>query len=227
MKVLKRTEDTKSSPISEGRTMQAIGFEIKARDGNFFVIGDGSDIGVLDTRTTTALLELTQQTNLLRLEGYPEILSDVAFKGKRTEKGSTLRISINIYGPRIFKHPVGEILSRHKRYLQAPDHLAEGIEYENPHFFTMAEEPSPLPVAMVEHNKHEEFQSKLRGVFESAGEIDNSLGIIQHLDLDNKLSPNTRLLRFDLPLLFASGSRTAILNYTQSSRTRIIFHAKS
>lgn len=48
-----------------------------------------------------------------------------------------VKLDINVYGPRQESSHVSDALSRGKLWLQRPDHIREGIIYENPHFLKL------------------------------------------------------------------------------------------
>lgn len=49
-----------------------------------------------------------------------------------------VKVDINIYGPRSMSSSVGEALSNGKLWLQRSSHGRQGLEYDNPHFLSIA-----------------------------------------------------------------------------------------
>lgn len=119
-------------------------FSVLRQTENYFVLvwQDQLHLGVLDVRTAEVL------SNIFGLDTFR---CEAFFpKGYGTENTSRLRersgdpITMNVYGSRNIIGEVGKRLSDMKVYLQQPDHLDESIVYENPHYFSISGQPTPI-----------------------------------------------------------------------------------
>ena len=98
---------------------------------------DGTDLAVLDTRTSTRLKTVGAAVDVLF-----EAVVDTSATSKRRKGGGCLKgsikLSLNVYGPRDsdLADRVGDILSKASGYLQHPEALPPNMEYRNPHFLS-------------------------------------------------------------------------------------------
>ena len=74
----------------------------------------------------------------VEMEGLVDLITfrQTVERATKSDEAS-LRISINVYGPRDAMDLVGKELSKGKIFLQQPDHPRDGTIYENPHFLQL------------------------------------------------------------------------------------------
>jgi SWI/SNF-related matrix-associated actin-dependent regulator of chromatin subfamily A3 len=125
-----RLKSSEASPIS-GHTI----LTITKLDGQFFVtFGDGAVLGEVNASLDKALTSISEQEYTLDFEVFAPVRAIRETITKATkEKDAIVRVQISVYGPRSFADGVGQELSRQKVYLQSPDYVRPGTDYDNPH----------------------------------------------------------------------------------------------
>jgi hypothetical protein len=107
---------------------------------------DEKRFGHLCSATGQALLPLLTRS---RVDIEPLALkSDLRDIISRASKSTDARVKvdINIYGTRADSNAIGTLLSEGKLWLQRSSHGRSGIEYENPHFLSIAIDDSAIGV---------------------------------------------------------------------------------
>jgi hypothetical protein len=87
------------------------------------------DFAVLDVGTASALKSL-QGLGSLRFQAIIQ-----GTTGSSKNKRSVIEISVNLYGTALHSKLVGSKLKQAKYFLQHPDVVDSGINYDNPHYF--------------------------------------------------------------------------------------------
>jgi SWI/SNF-related matrix-associated actin-dependent regulator of chromatin subfamily A3 len=107
---------------------------LKSDEQFLVVFFDGTEMGQLNVQLEKAFDSVFQQQSHIDFEVLAPIKQIRETIGKTTkEKDAIVRVSINIYGSRNCAQQVGQLLSKHKIYLQRPDEIRNGLIYENPH----------------------------------------------------------------------------------------------
>jgi SWI/SNF-related matrix-associated actin-dependent regulator of chromatin subfamily A3 len=107
---------------------------LKSDEQFLVVFFDGTEMGQLNVQLEKAFDSIFQQQPQIDFEVLAPIKQIRETIGKTTkEKDAIVRVSINIYGSRDCAQQVGQLLSKHKIYLQRPDEIRNGLIYENPH----------------------------------------------------------------------------------------------
>jgi SWI/SNF-related matrix-associated actin-dependent regulator of chromatin subfamily A3 len=138
-----RLKSSEASPIS-GHTL----LTITKLDGQFFVtFGDGAVLGEVNASLEQALASISEQQYTLDFEVFAPVRAIRETITKATkEKDAIVRVQISVYGPRSFADGVGQELSRQKVYLQSPDYVRPGTDYDNPHVLKLTDLQTPLPL---------------------------------------------------------------------------------
>lgn len=135
---------------------------------------DGSPLGELNKQLEETLNDLSN--HFLELEVAAPIRPIRETIGKATrEKEAIVRVNINLYGSRSKAQIIGQVLSKHKVYLQRPDYLRPGVIYDNPHVLKLANVMAPQSGIIVQVGtsaKHpqdsgEELKKNIAAVFSS------------------------------------------------------------
>jgi hypothetical protein len=118
---------------------------IRELDGDFLVtFPDGGIMGELNAQLGTALLALSGTAlDFDVLAPARAIRETIGRTGK--EKEAVVRVNINVYGKRDQAQWTGSELSKHRVYLQRPDCLPQGMEYDNPHVLKLRNVQIPQP----------------------------------------------------------------------------------
>lgn len=119
-------------------------------------------------------------------------------------------IDIVLYGSRIIRDSVGEVLSNARIYLQHPCHQESDTEYDNPHFFlkltavhpalqhseeSLASRPSPLENSVLDEPDEEsakelKTQAQLRGRLVKVFENLTRYKKLERLEADIRITRN-------------------------------------
>jgi hypothetical protein len=75
------------------------------------------------------------------------------FQSEREQKKTYVAININIYGDKSIQKQVGTSLSSAQMYLQHPDFLEDGCQYDNPHFVSIPNVQPNLPSSLPDRKK--------------------------------------------------------------------------
>ena len=102
-------------------------------DEVWLVFTDGTKFAQLNTHLSKILPSILD-TSQVDMEALVNIISFKQTVERAWKSGeASIRVSINIYGPRNAIDSVSQELSRAKIFLQQPDHPRQGTMYENPH----------------------------------------------------------------------------------------------
>ena len=98
----------------------------------------GADFAVLDIAATRTL-RLLQSVGRVRFQAVFQcnVINGPAMTGSTGVKRNTTGVSINIYGIHNLANKVGSTLTREQQFLQHPDVVDPGINYDNPQYFKM------------------------------------------------------------------------------------------
>jgi SWI/SNF-related matrix-associated actin-dependent regulator of chromatin subfamily A3 len=117
---------------------------------------DGAVLGEVNASLEQALNNISEQQYLLDFEVFAPVRAIRETISRATkEKDAVIRVQITFYGPRKSAQIIGRELSQMKIYLQRPDYVRSGADYENPHVLKLVDEqPTFLDVIV-----HKEDQS--------------------------------------------------------------------
>jgi len=90
------------------------------------------DFAIIDLHTTL-ILKTVQDLGKLRFQAVIQ-RNAIDLLGT-TAKKDMVEISINLYGTRNIAKKVGVALARERQFLQHPDVVDPGVDYDNPHYF--------------------------------------------------------------------------------------------
>jgi SWI/SNF-related matrix-associated actin-dependent regulator of chromatin subfamily A3 len=94
---------------------------------------DGTEFGILNEHASKVLGKLVDQSKVdLDCLAPTNMLRETIEKASKA-KDAVVRVDINVYGASSDRQEVGHFLSANKLYLQRPDQLRPGLEYDNPH----------------------------------------------------------------------------------------------
>jgi SWI/SNF-related matrix-associated actin-dependent regulator of chromatin subfamily A3 len=125
----------------------------KDSDKVTLTFADGTDFGILNEHASSTLRKLLDQS-LVDLDCLaPTLALRETIEKAAKAKDAIVRVDINVYGASSARQEVGCHLSDNKLYLQRPDQLRPGLEYDNPHFLRFpdmeAETVEPAPESHV------------------------------------------------------------------------------
>jgi hypothetical protein len=112
---------------------------------------NGSEIAVLDKKTSAALLSL-HALESVRYEVYslPENWREAIEDLRTTSKDVVMDLEVNVFGPMVQMDQVGRVLSNAGVYLQHPRFISNSMRYENPHCIRFEGFECPLPEIQVQ-----------------------------------------------------------------------------
>ncbi|RSL99878.1 hypothetical protein CDV31_012012 [Fusarium ambrosium] len=122
------------------------------REHAFLLFSDDElTFGHLRSGTGKALLPLMQLPNV-KFEPVGETAKLLDVIDKANKPGDAIvKVNIDVYGPRSSSSTVGKDLSQAKLWLQKSDTMAEGYEYDNPHFLRIdIDRSEDMPVQAVQ-----------------------------------------------------------------------------
>jgi SWI/SNF-related matrix-associated actin-dependent regulator of chromatin subfamily A3 len=138
-----RLKSSVASPIP-GHTLLTV---TKSDDQFFVTFADGAVLGEVNASLEQALTSISEQQYTLDFEVFAPVRAIRETITKATkEKVAIVRVQISVYGPRAFADGVGQELSQQKVYLQSPDYIGPGTDYDNPHVLKLADHQKPLPL---------------------------------------------------------------------------------
>jgi SWI/SNF-related matrix-associated actin-dependent regulator of chromatin subfamily A3 len=70
------------------------------------------------------------------------------------EKEAIVRVQISVYGPRATARAIGKHLSEQKIYLQRPDYIRDGADYDNPHVLKLEDHQFPVAEPFLDSEKN-------------------------------------------------------------------------
>lgn len=152
---------------------------------------DGDIFANLDNHHSSALKGIIRAAST-ELEALVDVITLRETIEKATKASdATLRVNINIYGPRSSRDTVGCRLSANKVYLQHPDHPRPGAVYDNPHFLTIPgvntstneEEGDNKTASCSDKDQSDQFQHAIANVYASLKRSSHLKGV----EGDNRL----------------------------------------
>lgn len=124
-----------TSPIT-GHTLLRV---IRSETQWLIAFDDGHVLGEVNDSLEKALNSVTDQQYTLDYEVFAPIRAIRETITRATkEKDAIVRVQISIYGPRSIAQDIGKELSNVRIYLQRPDYVRDGAEYDNPHELKLA-----------------------------------------------------------------------------------------
>ena len=113
---------------------------LKKREERYAIVfPDETTLGEVNAQLETALKALFEQHYQLGFEVFAPIQPIRETISRATkQKEAIVRVNINLYGPQTSSKDVGDELSKYKIYLQRPDYIKAGLEYDNPHVLKLA-----------------------------------------------------------------------------------------
>jgi hypothetical protein len=157
-------------------------YPVILRDGYYALQSpSGKDFAVLDT-CTSRTLEAVQDLGTVRFQA---VIQNNAIERPGTTvatkiKRNMIEASINLYGIQILAKKVGAILTRERQFLQHPDVVDPGIDYDNPHYFKTPGIKVDL-IQFVKPSRHGGMSKEAISL--EVGKIIDSLDIVD-IDLD-------------------------------------------
>jgi hypothetical protein len=141
----------------------------------------GKDFAVLDI-ITSRTLKAVQNLGCARFQA---VFQRNAINGPGTSVGTKanpnlIEVSINLYGIRDLAKKVGAALTRERQFLQHPDVVDPGIDYDNPHYFKMP--GLAVDLSQSVKPRHHERMSK-EAISSAVDKIIDSLDVVDY-DLD-------------------------------------------
>jgi len=118
---------------SRGSNGQHIFGVRKDADKVTVAFADGSEFGILNEHASKALGKLVDESKVDLDCLAPTLTLREKIEKASKAKDAIVRVDINVYGARSARKDVGRYLSDNKLYLQRPDQLRPGLEYDNPH----------------------------------------------------------------------------------------------
>jgi SWI/SNF-related matrix-associated actin-dependent regulator of chromatin subfamily A3 len=149
----KRLSTTAESPIHGHALMQLT----KPADQYLITFDDGGGVlGEVNASLEQALNNISEQQYLLDFEVFAPVRAIRETISRATkEKDAIVRVQITFYGPQKSAQTIGRELSQMKIYLQRPDYVRQGADYDNPHVLKLADQQHTFPDVIV----HKEDQS--------------------------------------------------------------------
>jgi SWI/SNF-related matrix-associated actin-dependent regulator of chromatin subfamily A3 len=148
----KRLSTIAASPI-HGHTLMQL-----TKPENLYLItfDDGAVLGEVNASLEQALNNISEQQYLMEFEVFAPIRAIRETISRATkEKDAIVRVQITFYGPQKSAQTIGRELSEMKIYLQRPDYIRQGADYDNPHVLKLADQQHTFPDVIV----HKEDQS--------------------------------------------------------------------
>jgi SWI/SNF-related matrix-associated actin-dependent regulator of chromatin subfamily A3 len=113
-------------------------------------------LGEANASLEQALNNISEQQYVLDFEVFAPVRAIRETISRATkEKDAIVRVQITIYGPRKSAQSIGRDLSQLKIYLQRPDYIRNGADYDNPHVLKLVDQHHSLPDVIM----HKEDQS--------------------------------------------------------------------
>ncbi len=147
----------------------------KDADKMTLTFADGTDFGILNEHASKVLGKLVDQSRVDLDCLAPTLTLRETIEKASKAKDAVVRVDINVYGASNARQDVGRQFSDNKLYLQRPDQLRSGLEYDNPHilhFPEMAAEtfeyaPEPCVNANPASKSTEAFRQTISDVYSS------------------------------------------------------------
>ncbi|RSL95209.1 hypothetical protein CEP52_012191 [Fusarium oligoseptatum] len=157
------------------------------REHAFLLFSDDElTFGHLRSGTGKALLPLMQLPNV-KFEPVGETAKLLDVIDKANKPGDAIvKVNIDVYGPRSSSSTVGRDLSQAKLWLQKSDTMAEGYEYDNPHFLRIdidrSEDVPVQPVQQVVSNSATRKQTREEQLRKMVEEVYKTVGSNRDVD---------------------------------------------
>ncbi|KIW70325.1 hypothetical protein, variant 1 [Phialophora macrospora] len=136
---------------------------------------DGTEFGILNAQISKALIQVLALPSI-EIDVFADVVT-VVDTIRRAQKASeaTIPVNMNIYGSPDVRQGLDAILSKHKIWLQHPDHRRTGSTYDNPHCITFpgvvlsdtTVEITPNSEAEVVVDEPQRFQQAISEVYAS------------------------------------------------------------
>ncbi|KAF2736997.1 hypothetical protein EJ04DRAFT_431957 [Polyplosphaeria fusca] len=147
---------------------------LKYEDRFVIAFADDTMLGEVNSQLELALEALDQLPVNYEVIAPTKAIHETINRAVK-DKDAIVRVNINIYGLRKDARQVGREFSSNKIYLQRPDHIRRGLEYDNPHVLKLPDIRLPtqnciLPVGVeksAEIDKTEAFKTTISQVYSS------------------------------------------------------------
>jgi SWI/SNF-related matrix-associated actin-dependent regulator of chromatin subfamily A3 len=136
---------------------------------------DSTMLGEVNSQLEQALENLNQLALSYEVIAPTKPILEIIHRALK-DKDAVVRVNINVYGLKKDANQVGRELSTNKIYLQRPDHIQRGKEYDNPHTLKLPQFSQPsqqtcvVPVGAAkasEVDKAEAFKKTMSQVYSS------------------------------------------------------------
>lgn len=146
----KKLNSSETSPIPGHTLMHVTKFETQF----LITFADGMVMGEVNASLDKALSNIAEQQYTLDFEVFAPVLAIRQTISRATkEKDAIVRVQISVYGPRKIAKSIGQEFSQQKIFLQDPDHVRDGAEYDNPHVLKLTDYQHALPTAVIDIEK--------------------------------------------------------------------------
>jgi SWI/SNF-related matrix-associated actin-dependent regulator of chromatin subfamily A3 len=151
----KRLSTTAASPIHGHALMQ-----LTKPDNQYLItFDDGAVLGEANASLEQALNNISEQQYVLDFEVFAPVRAIRETISRATkEKDAIVRVQITIYGPRKSAQSIGRELSQLKIYLQRPDYIRNGADYDNPHVLKLVDQQNSVPDVIM--HKEDQMSEK-------------------------------------------------------------------
>lgn len=135
-----------SSPIAGHLQLRLI----KSESQYLVAFPDDVVFGEVNVQLERALTNLAEQQLRLEFEVFVPVRAtrETITKATRGQE-AVVRVQMNLYGIRAWADSVGQELSHNKVYLQRPDYVREGVEYDNPHVLKFSDTSEAVPFTLI------------------------------------------------------------------------------
>ncbi|KAL1650613.1 hypothetical protein SLS61_005862 [Didymella pomorum] len=135
-----------SSPIAGHLQLRLI----KSESQYLVAFPDDVVFGEVNVQLERALTNLAEQQLQLEFEVFVPVRAtrETITKATRGQE-AVVRVQMNLYGIRAWADSVGQELSHNKVYLQRPDYVREGVEYDNPHVLKFSDTSEAVPFTLI------------------------------------------------------------------------------
>ncbi|KAJ9616537.1 hypothetical protein H2200_000256 [Cladophialophora chaetospira] len=136
---------------------------------------NGGEFAILNTQISKVLVEVLE-LSFIDFEVLADVLNvrETVRTAKKANE-ATVHVNINIYGPPEIRDKLAERFSKHKTWLQHPEHQRTDTFYDNPHLVTYPDISLPeadktdvaAPGDSLVTNKQQKFQEAISEVYGS------------------------------------------------------------
>ena len=154
---------------------------------------DGAEFAILNAQISKVLVDILELPSI-EFEVLADGLSvrEIVRTAKKAND-ATVRVNINVYGSADVRNELGDLFSKHKIWLQHPEHQRPESIYDNPHYMlfpdiALEDSSRPEMVEIVDESneaKQEEFQQAISEVYASL-KRDSRL---KKIEGDSRLTP--------------------------------------